>query len=84
MKIHTVVALILGCTLWTLAQACEIEDKRPVKLGADEGVTGRCPNSGSKVTCIYQEGEGWTCEGPEGSYTGASEATAAASACGCQ
>lgn len=80
----TALILFAGCLIWSFAQACEIKDARPGKLGADKAVSGKCPN-GLRISCEYNEDEGWSCDGPEGNYSGAATLEAAvAPACGCR
>jgi hypothetical protein len=83
MRLHTFVALVCGCALWTFAQACEIENPVKTELGVSKGVAGRCSNNGLEITCNFKDGEGWTCDGPEGSYSGVDMLITAGYACGC-
>jgi hypothetical protein len=83
MRSHTILALVCGCTLWTFAQACEIDRPKQIRLGVHKGVSGICSNNGREITCIFKDGEGWTCEGPHGGYTGVEMVRTAAAACGC-
>ena len=59
------VVLTLGCEA---AFACSIEGAQEQSLPGGKRISGQCSNNGSPVTCTYRDGEGWTCEGPGGSY----------------
>ena len=68
----------------TVALACTIEDAREESLPGGKKVSGQCSNNGSPVTCTFREGDGWTCDGPGGSYTSlGNPAVPLASACEC-
>ena len=83
MKSSTVLALILGCGLWTAAQACGIAEMKEIKHGTYRGVAGFCPFSGRKISCVLNPNKGWNCNGPGGSYTAADLFGAVSSACKC-
>ncbi len=44
---------------------------------------GRCSNNGLPISCIFIEGEGITCDGPGGGYSGEDLNSLIFSACGC-
>lgn len=62
---------------------CAIQQQRPLD-DMDGGVTGYCSNNGQPVTCRYTPGEGWACEGPQGTYTAVNNRQGLiGQACGC-
>lgn len=64
-------------------QACSIQQQRTID-GMDGGVGGYCSNNGQPVTCRYTPGDGWTCEGPQGSYSGMGDPRSLVNqTCGC-
>jgi hypothetical protein len=75
------IALIGGLllTLNTAHASCELENSQQT----DNGVSGRCPNSGQEIRCTFETGEGWTCNGPMGEYSGSDLQGAVEAACGC-
>ena len=80
------VLVVTFCTLITggNAAACTITEPQRDVSNNRETVSGACSNTGAPVTCSHQQGEGWTCIGPEGSFSSqAGPETALGSACGC-
>ena len=53
----------------TAALACTIENASEESLPGGKRISGVCSNNSAPVTCTYREGEGWSCEGPGGTYT---------------
>ena len=51
------------------AQNCSILEQQPLD-DMDGGWSGYCSNNGQRITCTYTSGDGWTCEGSQGTYTG--------------
>ena len=74
------IALLLG---QSDAYACSILNEKKVTIGDYPGIEGVCSNNGLPISCQFVEGEGITCDGPEGSYTGDDLASLIFSACGC-
>jgi hypothetical protein len=67
------------------AVACDIENKREISVGVSKGVSGECSNNASSIQCI-DDGEGadrFTCDGPEGSFSGPDLLALISTACGC-
>ena len=59
--------IVLGAgSLGYVVMGCEIEDAQRVQIGLNDGIQGRCSNNGEAISCTYQQGEGWTCSGPQG------------------
>jgi hypothetical protein len=65
------------------AYECSIVDKERAERGAHEGVKGNCSNNGDSIVCIFEEGRGVTCDGPEGTFSGYDLNELIFSACGC-
>jgi hypothetical protein len=66
------------------ASACTITEPQRDVSNNRETVSGACSNNGAPITCSHQQGEGWTCVGPEGSFSSQDgPETALGSACGC-
>jgi len=79
-----VLAISLGAFASLAQEACEMQEPKPIKLGMSKGFKGTCPNSGDKVSCTFDSGEGWTCTGPQGEYSGSEEMNEGVqAACGC-
>ena len=79
---------VLAGTLLVLcnsaALACTIEDAQEEGLPGGKRISGQCSNNGSPVTCTFRDGEGWSCDGPGGSYTSlGNPSVPLASACEC-
>ena len=83
-----------GIQLWLIAflaltstagLACTIENAQEETLPGGKRISGNCSNNGSPVTCTYREGDGWSCEGPGGTYASlGNPEVALGSACECQ
>ncbi|WP_139555821.1 hypothetical protein [Methylotetracoccus oryzae] len=70
--------------LSTASGACTLVDKRPVRLGTDQGIQGRCANNGESITCtVDNDGEGIDCSGPSGEFSGDNMGNLVRAACGC-
>lgn len=75
-------ALLALCN--AAALACTIGDPQEESLPGGKSIRGQCSNNGSPVTCTFRDGEGWTCDGPGGSYTSlGNRSVPLASACEC-
>jgi hypothetical protein len=66
-----------------VANACSIQNVQKVQIGDYKGIKGRCSNNGLPISCIFIEGEGISCDGPAGSYSGDDLNSLVFSACGC-
>jgi hypothetical protein len=78
--IFTVVLLLAAAA----ARAdCGIANRENVQVGSRSGIKGICANNRLPITCIYREGEGITCDGPSGGYSGSDLDALIFSACGC-
>lgn len=66
-----------------VSSACSIQDAQKVQIGDYKGIKGKCSNNGLPISCIFIEGEGITCDGPSGSYSGDDLNALVFSACGC-
>ena len=68
-----------------LAVACDIENKQEIEVGGNSGVAGECSNNGKSIQCL-NEGRGadrFTCNGPQGSFSGPDLRALIATTCGC-
>ena len=81
--------ILMFCSIGLLnagiVQACDIENKREIEVGVSNGVAGECSNSGDSIQCLI-EGEGadrFTCNGPEGNFSGPDLLALISTACGC-
>lgn len=69
------------------AWSCEIIQTRTIEIGPKQGFEGRCSNNDAAVTCTYEEGGGWSCQGPQGGYSHPSKRIdpgLIANVCGCE
>ena len=85
MKLNLLVLLVTTMLMSNASVACDIEQKRSVHQGVNEGVAGVCSNNGGQIEC-FNAGEnsgGLTCSGPEGSASGTSLQNLIFSVCGC-
>ncbi len=73
--------VLLFC--YEVAHACSIQNEKRVQIGVHMGIEGVCSNNGLPITCEFEEGEGITCDGPSGGYTGYDLKSLIYSACGC-
>ena len=81
-----IAVMILGIALLLAqgdAHACSILNEKKVTIGDYPGIEGVCSNNGLPISCQFVEGEGITCDGPAGSYTGDDLKSLIFSACGC-
>jgi hypothetical protein len=84
------VAFIMSIALLSLAfvlsgtvAACSVLEKERAHLGVSEGFRGKCSNNGFPITCVSDDDEGLSCNGPGGTYSGNSLDALIFSACGC-
>ncbi|MBM4200878.1 MAG: hypothetical protein FJ189_06285 [Gammaproteobacteria bacterium] len=79
-----VCAAVAAMGLSGVSDACTLVDKRPVRLGTERGIQGRCANNGQPITCTLDEnGAGIDCSGPAGEIAGDNMELLVRSACGC-
>ncbi len=74
-----IAAMVLICDV---GYACSLLNKKEAQIGDSKGVEGVCSNNGLPISCIFV-GEGITCDGPGGSYSGNDLDSLIFSACGC-
>ena len=63
--------------------ACVIKDQVKSHLGAGQAIRGRCSNNDKPIRCYFTSGDGWTCDGPEGTWTLRDLGLAVSRVCGC-
>jgi hypothetical protein len=82
---RTVIGAVIAVALLLhgVASACSIQNRKEVQIGDSKGVEGVCSNNGQPISCKFDAGEGITCDGPGGSYTGNDLDSLVFSACGC-
>tara|TARA_R110002072_G_scaffold136682_1_gene279190 strand:+ start:180 stop:500 length:321 start_codon:yes stop_codon:yes gene_type:complete len=76
---------LLGLLNAGSAAACDIDNKREIQVGNNNGVAGECSNNGAPIQCI-NDGQGagrFNCDGPEGSYSGPNLQALISTTCGC-
>lgn len=66
-----------------ITNACSIQDVQNVQIGVSKGIEGRCSNNGLPISCVFIDGDGISCDGPGGSYSGDDLKGLTFSACGC-
>jgi hypothetical protein len=81
---HLAALTLAVLALSTATEACTLVDKRPARLGTDQGIQGRCANNGESITCtVDDDGEGIDCSGPSGEFSGDNMVNLVRAACGC-
>lgn len=83
MKKAVIATIIAFLTFHGVAAACTILNRHEVQSGDSKSIEGVCSNNSLPITCNFAKGEGITCAGPGGSYSGADLDTLIFSACGC-
>jgi hypothetical protein len=75
------IALLFGHNV-TYA-GCIIQDEQRVTIGDSTGIEGVCSNNGLAISCQFIQGQGITCGGPIGIFSGDDLNSLIVSACGC-
>ena len=85
MKKYLVEFCLLGLLYAGSAHACDIEQKREIQVGTSKGVAGVCSNNTAPIRCINdgQGAERFSCNGPEGNFSGPNLQPLIATTCGC-
>ncbi len=85
MKKYIVLVCLMGLLPAVSAAACDLENKREIQVGTNEGIAGVCSNNAAPIQCISDgQGEGrFNCNGPEGSFSGPNLQALIATTCGC-
>ena len=63
--------------------ACPIQNVQQTHIGTHEGIKGECSNNGLRISCVFIEADGISCDGPGGSFSGNDLDDLIFSACGC-
>ena len=76
MKKIVLYVCVIGLLNTASAGACDLIDKRKIRVGVSEGIAGKCSNNTLPIQCVSdgKEATRLTCNGPEGSYSGSGPA----------
>ena len=85
MKKIVLYVCVIGLLNTASAGACDLIDKRKIRVGVSEGIAGKCSNNTLPIQCASdgKESTRLTCNGPEGSYSGSDLQDLISTACGC-
>ena len=85
MKKIVLYVCVIGLLNTASAGACDLIDKRKIRVGVSEGIAGKCSNNTLPIQCVSdgKEATRLTCNGPEGSYSGSDLQDLISTACGC-